>query len=167
MEKESYFHIFRGRGWPTPSQLERYFLTPLALQWVRETRSDCWSLNAEGLEGTGQLPRNKRVDLILTMTAHPDHGVLLNYRKFGGGYNDSFFSKRDLSRLREWIETAHGDLNPVGLYIPFESAWKAVKEFMETDGQIPKSIEWVAGDDLPADAFPDPYLRKISSEEHQ
>jgi len=72
--KESYFHIFRGRAWPAPSQLERYFLTPSAQQWVRETRSDCWSLIAEGLEGTGQLPRNERVDLVLTMTPIPIRG---------------------------------------------------------------------------------------------
>jgi hypothetical protein len=84
------------------------------------------------------------------------HGVLLHYRKGGGDYKDSFYSKGDLTRLREWVKTRHDDLFPVGLYIPFETAWKAVKEFIETDGQLPRNIEWVAGNDLPADAFPDP-----------
>jgi hypothetical protein len=27
---------------------------------------------------------------------------------------------------------------------------------METDGQLPKSIEWVANRDLPPNTFPDP-----------
>ena len=90
------------------------------------------------------------------MLGNLDHGVLLHYRKGGGDYGDSFYSKGDLTRLREWVKTAHDDLFPVGLYIPFETAWKAVKEFIETDGQLPRSIEWVAGNDLPADAFPDP-----------
>ncbi|MNC98194.1 hypothetical protein D3C83_160840 [compost metagenome] len=49
-----------------------------------------------------------------------------------------------------------GDLRPIGLFIPFPVAWKAVKEFMETDGQLPKSIEWVANRDLPTNTFPDP-----------
>ena len=31
-----------------------------------------------------------------------------------------------------------------------------VKEFMETDGQLPKSIEWVANSDLPPNTFPNP-----------
>ena len=45
----------------------------------------------------------------------------------------------------------------VGLFIPFEKAWPAVKEFMETDGlRLPTSIEWVANQDLPANSFPDP-----------
>jgi len=45
---------------------------------------------------------------------------------------------------------------PVGLFIPFERAWSAVKEFMETEGALPKSIEWVANRDLPPNTFPDP-----------
>ena len=49
-----------------------------------------------------------------------------------------------------------GDLRPTGLFIPFPAASKALKEFMETDGQLPKSIEWVSNHDLPANTFPDP-----------
>jgi hypothetical protein len=45
---------------------------------------------------------------------------------------------------------------PVGLFIPFRTAWKAVREFIETDGELPKSIEWVADRDIPPEAFPDP-----------
>ena len=38
---------------------------------------------------------------------------------------------------------------PIGLFVPYETAWKAVKEFIETDGELPKSIEWIANRDLP------------------
>jgi len=34
-------------------------------------------------------------------------------------------------------------------------AYEAVKEFIETDGQLPKCIEWVADKDLPPGTFPD------------
>lgn len=45
---------------------------------------------------------------------------------------------------------------PVRLFIPFETAWKTVKEFTETEGELPKSIEWVANRDLPPGTFPEP-----------
>jgi hypothetical protein len=48
---------------------------------------------------------------------------------------------------------------PIGLYIPFERAWLAVKEFIETDGQLPTSIEWVRTSELPEHTFPDPTVR--------
>jgi hypothetical protein len=56
----------------------------------------------------------------------------------------------------------HGDIMPIGLFIPFENAWTAVKEFMERDGAFPESIAWVAANDLPDDAFPDPYLHRTA-----
>jgi hypothetical protein len=58
-----------------------------------------------------------------------------------------------LSHLREWVRNLDNDPLPVG---PFKSAWLAVKEFIETDGALPKSIEWVANRDLPPGTFPDP-----------
>jgi hypothetical protein len=33
---------------------------------------------------------------------------------------------------------------------------KAVKEFIETGGALPTSIEWIANSDLPENTFPDP-----------
>ncbi len=50
----------------------------------------------------------------------------------------------------------HGTPLPVGLFIPYATAWKAVKEFIETDGKLPKNIEWIANRDLPENTFPDP-----------
>jgi hypothetical protein len=68
----------------------------------------------------------------LTIVGNPRHGVLLQYVKAGAGRRDVYYSKGDLKRLREWVETKHGDLMPIGLFIPFEQAWSAVKEFIET-----------------------------------
>lgn len=90
------------------------------------------------------------------MWGNPEHGVLLIYQKWGGGHNDAFSSKGDLRRLRDLVRTLHDDPLPVGLFITFAEAWKAVKEFIETDGELPKSIEWIANKDLPANTFPDP-----------
>ena len=62
----------------------------------------------------------------------------------------------NLLRLREYVETKHGDLEPMGFFIPFEAAWKAVKEFMEKDGVLPKCIPWIAVPDIPPGTFPGP-----------
>jgi hypothetical protein len=43
-----------------------------------------------------------------------------------------YSSKRDLRRLREWVRSTHDTLLPIGLFVPFEVAWLAVKEFIET-----------------------------------
>jgi hypothetical protein len=88
------------------------------------------------------------------MDGDPVHGVLLGYHKRGGGRRLSYYSKGDLSRLRELVFSMQGGPLPVGLFIPYEKAWRAVKEFMETDGALPTSIEWIAGRDLPRDTFP-------------
>src|SRR5262249_39078523 len=53
------------------------------------------------------------------------------------GTNRLYYSKGDLRVIREIVTTAHGDQMPRGLYVPFETAWKAVKEFVEMDGRLP------------------------------
>ena len=92
---------------------------------------------------------------MLTIIGNIDHGVLLCHQKWGPN-GIGHYSKGDLSRLREYVETAHGDLKPVGFFIPFEDAWKAVKEFMERDGALPKSVPWIAAPDIPPGTFPGP-----------
>ncbi len=157
MRKTVYFDRYRGAGWPRPSELEQYFLSPRGQRWTLESGNDCWGLAAEGVDGTEHLPAdNGCINLDLTMLGNPDRGVLLHYHKWGRGAAESYYSKGNLSRLQEWLVTKDGDLMPIGLFIPFETAWKAVKEFIERDGALPASIAWVAGRDLPASAFPEP-----------
>src|SRR5262245_52296170 len=157
MRKDTYFDKLRGSGWPSPNEMEHYFLSASGRRQAFDTRNDCWGFSAEGVDGTEHLPANKgRIDIHLTIVGNPGHGVLLHHVKAGQGRRDVYYSSGDLNRLREWVETKHGDLMPVGLFIPFERAWTAVKQFIETDGALPQSIVWIAGDDIPPDAFPDP-----------
>jgi hypothetical protein len=156
MRKESHFRNFMGPGWPTPAQLAPYFLSPAERAQIFEP-STAMGLSAEGANGTEHLEARKgRIDIDLTMTGHLFHGVHFCYSKDGGGELPMcYYSKGDLRRLREWIETQDGDLVPVGLFVPFEIAWKVVKEFIERDGALPDSnIAWIACDDVPAYAFP-------------
>jgi hypothetical protein len=157
MRKTTYFEPLPFEGWPDPKDLEPYFLAPPGQEWSYVGRNDNWGLSAEGLYGTEGLQKLKeQVEAHLNMWGHPEHGVLIIYQKYGGGYREAFTSKGDMGRLREIVRTLQGDPMPIGLFIPFAEAWKAVKEFIETDGELPKSIAWVANKDLPPNTFPDP-----------
>lgn len=157
MQKWTYFNSRNRKGWPDPVELKHFF-APGGDQWFHTTGNDSADLSAEGLYGTAKEDHlaGRRVDLHLMMWGIPNVGVLLIYRKFGGGYREAYTSKSDMSRLREWVRSTHNDPLPVGLFIPFPKAYDAVKEFIETDGQLPKCIEWVANKDLPPGTFPDP-----------
>jgi Immunity protein Imm1 len=157
MQKYTHFDNLPRSGWPHPSAMEPFFLGPPGRRWIFSGRNDCWGLNAEGLDGTeGLRPDEGRIDLRLTMLGHPRFGVLLHYDKYPRDRHDCY-SKGDLSRLREWVLTKHGDLMPIGLFVPFEAAWRAVNEYMATDGTLPRSIEWIAGEDIPSGVFPRPW----------
>lgn len=156
MRKRFYFNSENGEGWPPLIWLKPFFLNPPNQRWFFETENDSAGLWAEGLDNTEHLrPGIDRIDLSLQMYGHPDLGVLLLYHKMKDPHG-GFCSKGDLTRLREWVQTLHGDLRPIGLYIPYEKAWLAVKEFIETDGDLPSSIEWVPAKELPPGTFPDP-----------
>jgi hypothetical protein len=157
MRKRYYFAAMSGSGWPDPETIAPFFLLPPGKRWFFETGTDSGGFALEGVEGTENLRLGAgRVDLSLGMYGHPELGVFLLYQKTGSKDHAAFSSKGDLAKLREYVRTLHDDPMPVGLYIPYVDAWRAVKEFLETDGALPTSIEWIANRDLPANTFPDP-----------
>ena len=99
-----------------------------------------------------------QVNVHLFMFGNPNHGVFLQYSKWDGRIKkkDTYCSKGELNRIREFVRSLHGTPLSVGLFIPFAEAWKAVKEFIETEAELPKSIQWIASRDLPRETFPDP-----------
>ncbi len=157
MRKRFDFNSEHGWGWPAPESLKPFFLSPPGKRWFFETGNDGGVLAAEGINNTEHLrPGAGRIDIRLTMYGHPELGVFLLYQKTGGDRRGVFSSKGDLTKLREWVRTLHNDPMPVGLFIPYADAWLAVKEFIETDGALPTSIEWISNKDLPPKTFPDP-----------
>ncbi|WP_045368151.1 Imm1 family immunity protein [Methyloceanibacter caenitepidi] len=158
MLKRTDFGEYEHKGWPAPKTLSRFFLAPPGQEWFNYWGNDTAALSIEGLYGTENEDHlaGKRVDLDLYLYGMPGLGVLLIYHKHGGGYQEEYTSVGDLSRLNEWVENLHRTKLPIGLFIPFPRAYDAVKEFIETDGELPKCIEWVANKDLPYGTFPDP-----------
>lgn len=158
MRKHAYFASRDIEGWPEPAEIEHYFLGPPGTRWFFETRNDSAGFSADGINGTENLDDEdeRRIDIELNMWGDPDHGVMLIWSKWGGGFEEMYTSKGDMSRLRDLIRTTHDTPMPIGLYIPFEEAWKAVKDFLEADGERSTQIEWVENSTLPKGTFPDP-----------
>ena len=96
--------------------------------------------------------------MTLYLMFNPGLGIHLLYSKWDGRTRtkQSMNSKGDLGRIGEFVKSLHGDPMSVGLFVPFAAASRAVKEFIETDGELPTSIAWIASGDLPPEAFPDP-----------
>jgi hypothetical protein len=158
MKKYSDFNSSSREGWPTIKYLEPFFLAPSGHAWFDTGGNDGAELSCEGLDGTEHLHYGEgRVDIRLQMWGNPKLGVLLIYSKLGAPGGFMFTSKGDFSNRGRYTRTLHSDLMPLWHYIPFEGAWKAVKEFIETDGALPKSIEWISNKDLHEDTFPVPH----------
>jgi hypothetical protein len=149
MRKSYYFPDFDGPGWPSPDELKKYFSAGGKL-WASHG-NDSWALRAEGLYGTAVLPRPDAVTVDLRMTGCPDHGVTLDFARWHGRIRrlDRTCSTGDLRRLGRFMYSLQGDPYSLGLFIPFEEAFKAVKEFIESDGELPTSIEWISGEGFP------------------
>jgi hypothetical protein len=163
MRKTGYFASKLIRDWPKPDEIEDYFLAPAGERWFFETGNDGASFTLEGVDGTEHLPAYRgRIDIELMMWAHPTLGVLLNWSKWGGSHKQMYISKGDMTRMRDYVRAEHGTPLSVAFFIPFEKAWAAVKEFLESDGALPTSIEWVANNTLPRNTFPDQRSFKLS-----
>src|SRR4029453_2374860 len=84
MRKCAYLDLRRGNGWPSPEELEPYFLRPPGQCWAFESGNDNAGLAAEGVDGTEDLdPNDGRIDVDLDMWGHPDLGARSFYPKGG------------------------------------------------------------------------------------
>jgi hypothetical protein len=151
--KDTYFRPYTGEGWPDVRWLEPFFLTAAGRKQAFGNQQS-WGLKLYGIDGTERLERYKdRIDINLTIQGDLNHGILLWYNKSGGGQWEAKYSKGDLRKWRQWVEMPQGDQMSVALFVPFETAWKAVKEFIERDAALPQGIEWISDNDLPEYAF--------------
>lgn len=149
MRKSYCFHDFNDSGWPSPDELQKYFSAGGKL-WASHG-NDTWVLRAEGLYGTAILPQPDAVAVDLRMMGCPDHGVTLDFARWHGRIRrlDRYCSVGDLRRLRQFMVSLQGDPYSLGLFIPFGEAFRAVKEFIDSDGELPTSIGWISGEGFP------------------
>jgi hypothetical protein len=155
MRKQAFFDDHWGKGWPDLKIMEACFLDPVrrAQLFARERDGGSFFVETGSPDSTAS-----EVKSALYLHMNADHGVKLVYSRWDGRIQrkDDYDSKGDLTRLREFVRSFHDTPLSAGLFIPFERGWNAVKEFMQTDGELPKSIEWIANSELPPGTFPDP-----------
>jgi hypothetical protein len=165
MKKITHFLTHSRTGWPDKAWLEPYFLTRPGRCEAFGDHGGSWGLGMElglGLIDSATRPFgvSRRIAVDLAIVGHPDLGALLCYQRLnhGGGV---FFSKGHLSRSGGWA-TVYDDAMPVEFCVPFEAAWSAIEQFIETEGALPTSIGWVAGRDLPLEALREPLERRAA-----
>ena len=158
MKKITSFRGYEGPDWPDQQWLARYFLTPAGRHKVFGVRNNHWGLKAEGVDGTQDLPFDKRIDIDLHIVGKPDLGVVLLYERVSAadGYSYSYYSVGDPKMFRTLVKATQVSRIPMGLFIPFEQALKAITEFIRTNGARPKCIEWITPSELPEGSFPEP-----------
>ncbi len=155
MKRTSYFNSQRRDTWPTVPEIASYFEPRGGAAWSRPLGNDTASLTLEGVDGTQGLEQYRgRMDISLRLLAHAKYGVFLFYEKSRGA---RYSSKGDMTKVKTYVRTAHDDLRTLAFFIPFEKAWLAVKDFIESNGDLPKSIDWVDMKEIKELAFPEPH----------
>ena len=156
MKKVTSFRGYDGPGWPNQKWLEPFFLTSAGRREVFGVRNNEWGLRARGVDGTEDLPFDKEINITLHIIGKPDLGVLLVYDRMSATDGYSYYSVGDPKMFRTLVKATQVSRMPMGLFIPFEQALKAVVEFIQTNGARPKCIEWIAPSELPEGSFPEP-----------
>jgi immunity protein Imm1 of predicted polymorphic toxin system len=156
MKKVTSFRGYDGPGWPNQKWLEPFFLTSAGRREVFGVRNNGWGLRARGVDGTEDLPFDKEINITLHIIGKPDLGVLLVYDRMSATDGYSYYSVGDPKMFRTLVKATQVSRMPLGLFIPFEQALKAVVEFIQTNGARPKCIEWIAPSELPEGSFPEP-----------
>jgi hypothetical protein len=159
VRKEAAFDDHWGTGWPEISVVEQGLSDPekLAHLFAKGRDGGCFSIEWI-YDKANSAPQSELVGATLYMHLNPDHGIKLQYSKWDGrvGEKKTYHSKGDFTRLKQFVRSFHRTPLSIGLFVPFEKGRKAVKEFLESDGELPRSIDWIADDDLPSEIFPLP-----------
>ena len=103
MRKSSYFDSRDREGWPDPLKLKPYFFAPPGEEWFHTGGNDTAGFEAKDVDEAPMLAPNRRINIQLYMCGVPSLGVLLIYDKWAVGKKESYSSKGDLCRLKEWV----------------------------------------------------------------
>jgi len=159
IKKEAAFDDHWGSGWPDIGVVEQRLSDPekLAQMFAKGRDGGCFSIKWIYDKNNAE-PQSELVAATLYMHMNSEHGIKLQYSRWDGriGEKKTYHSKGDLTRLKHFVRSFHRTPLSIGLFVPFEIGRKAVKEFLETDGDLPRSIDWVPEDGLPSEVFPLP-----------
>ncbi|HET7805327.1 MAG TPA: Imm1 family immunity protein [Pseudolabrys sp.] len=159
VKKEASFDDHWGNGWPDITIVDQCLTDPekLAQLFAKGRDGGCFSIEWI-YDEDNSVPQFGVVGAILYMHMNPDHGIKLQYSGWDRciGERKTYHSKGDLTKLKQFVRSFHRTPLSIGLFVPFETGRRAVKEFLETDGELPRSVDWILDDDLTPDVFPLP-----------
>jgi hypothetical protein len=147
MKRSFIFASFGETQWTDAGKIEPFFLDSKQREAMFIRRQDDGLFSIDGMEGTDNLSREAdRVNARLYLNMLPEHGVTISYHHWDGRSRKKtyFYSKGNLDLINEYVRSFQGSPLQLGLFIPYEAAWRTVKEFMEGDGGLPASIDWVS-----------------------
>lgn len=159
VKREAAFDDHWGNGWPDISAVEQGLADPEKLAQLLAKGRDGGCFSIEWIyDKSDSTPQFGTVGAVLYMHMNTDHGIKLQYSGWDRrtGNRETYHSKGDLMRLKQFVRSFHGTPLSIGLFVPFEKGRKAIKEFLQTDGELPRSVDWISDDDLPSEVFPIP-----------
>jgi hypothetical protein len=159
VKKEASFDDHWGNGWPDIKAVRDCLSDPerLAQFFAKGRDGGCFSIEWI-YSPSSSPPQFDLVGATLYMHMNPDLGIKLQYSRWDGrtGEKKTYHSKGSLTRLKEFVPSFHGTPLSIGLFVSFDKGSKAVSEFLQKEGELPSSIDWVSDDDLPSEIFPRP-----------
>ena len=148
---------FECNRWPAADQLEQSFLDPARRNWAFWDGGGGGYISVSGLDGTENEPDGpNRSNARIAIRAHRKHGATLDHHWWDGKRRVST-SHLSLGSTSDMTKLPHLDNRQpfaVGLFIPFELAWLALKDFMVDPIHPSKSVPWINAKDLPPSAIP-------------
>lgn len=95
---------------------------------------------------TAELVYMKNDELISRLSISAEYsGISLHYTDSAG---KNILSISDITKLNETLTTIDNIYISVGLFIPVEYAWEAIKFFLST-GKASEKINWISANDIP------------------
>jgi hypothetical protein len=153
MKTEAYFPDHTLVPWPSPGKLHRHFLPPHDKNW-QAGGNDHWGLTIYPLgDNRDPDPRISRRAIRLDLVGVPEYGVFIHWQNSHLGFSENYFSRGDLTKLGKQVRNLQGDARPLGLFVPFATAWLATEDFMLGKGTRSDRIEWIKAEDLPPNTF--------------
>ena len=102
-------------------------------------RNNHWGLRARGVDGTEDLPFDKQINITLHIIGKPDLGVLLFYDRLSATDGYSYYSVGRSENVSDFGQRpSRASRMPLGLFIPFEQALKAVSRVHRHEWRVAK-----------------------------
>ncbi len=155
MRRFIFINGFEGPDWPPIATLEREFMDPTRREWAYWDGSGAAGgyMKISGIEGTEAQPDGRtRSGATISIRAHRQFGATLSHHWWDAksATATTHLSLGDRSLLSQMTTLDDRQPYPIGLFIPFELAWLAFRDFIQEPTRVTSAVPWINGVDLTA-----------------